>query len=165
MLFGLGITSFVVLASIISLRLYVGPSSFGPGFWAFSFPFAAAVTYAVHWLALEHVRGGAALGYALAGVLTAGFAVLTARTVTGLIDGTFLPRVPAADQPRLTGSAARSRAEGRARPFIEDLEHRAKTIGGDEDVTGSQESARVHPSWELGARHASTIPPTRRMVS
>jgi tellurite resistance protein len=156
-LFGLGVTSFVVLASIISLRLYVVPSlpppllptiaielappvvagsswfainggrvdmaaavlaglsalmllvqlrliplyrqaSFGPGFWAFSFPFAAAVTYAVHWLAIEHVRGGAALGYAVAGVLTAGFALLAARTVIGLMDGTFLPRVPGADQ-------------------------------------------------------------------
>jgi tellurite resistance protein len=156
-LFGLGITSFVVLASIISLRLYVLPSlpppllptlaielappvvagtswfainggkvdtpaavlaglallmllvqfrliplyrraPFGPGFWSFLFPFAAAVTYGVHWLAAEHVRSGAALGYTLVGILTAGFALLAARTVIGLIRGTFLPRVPAADQ-------------------------------------------------------------------
>jgi tellurite resistance protein len=156
-LFGLGITSFVVLASIISLRLYTVPSlptpllptiaidaappvvagnawfainggkvdtpqailaglsllmllvqlrliplyrraPFGPGFWAFSFPFAAAVTYGVHWLAAEHVPSGSALGYTLAGLLTAGFALLTVRTVTGLVDGTFLPRVPASDQ-------------------------------------------------------------------
>jgi tellurite resistance protein len=157
-LFGLGITSFVVLASIISLRLYVVPelpppllptiaielappvvagnswfainggkvdtpaavlgglsvlmllvqfrlvplyrrAQFGPGFWAFSFPFAAAVTYGVHWLAAEHVRSGAAVGYALVGLLTAGFALLAARTITGLIHGTFLPRVPAAPGP------------------------------------------------------------------
>jgi hypothetical protein len=38
------------------------------------------------------VRGGTGLAYALAGVLSAGFALLAARTVTGLIDGTFLPR-------------------------------------------------------------------------
>jgi hypothetical protein len=116
-LFGLGATSFVLLGSIISQRLYVVPSlpppllptvaielappmvagnawfainggrvdtpaailggpallmllvqvrlipmyrraTFGPGFWAFSFPFAAAVTYGVDWLAAEHVRGG-----------------------------------------------------------------------------------------------------------
>jgi len=152
-LFGLGITSFVLLGSIISLRLYVVPdfpppllptiaielappvvagsswfainggkvdtpveilgglallmllvqfrliplylrAPFGPGFWAFSFPFAATVTFGVHWLAAEHVRGGAALGYALAGILTAGFALLAVPTVTGLIHGTFLPRVP-----------------------------------------------------------------------
>ncbi len=155
-LFGLGITSFV-LAPIIELRLFVGPSlpppllptiaidvappvvagsawfainggkvdtlaiilaglslvlllvqlrliplyrraPFGPGSWAFLFPFAAAVTYGVHWLAAEHVPRGAALGYALAGVLTAGFALLAVRTVAGLIQGTFLPRVQAADQ-------------------------------------------------------------------
>jgi tellurite resistance protein len=153
-LFGLGITSFVVLASIISLRLYVVPSlppplvptiaidlapsvvagnswfvinggkvdtaeailaglsvvmvliqlrliplyrraEFGPGFWAFSFPSAAAVTYGVHWLAAEHVRNGAAVGYALAAILTAGFALLAARTISGLIRGTFLSRAPA----------------------------------------------------------------------
>jgi tellurite resistance protein len=155
-LFGLGITSFVVLAPIIEQRLFVVRSlppallptiaidlappvaagntwfainggkvdiaaavlgglsvlmllvqfrliplyrraTFGPGFWAFLFPFAAAVTYGVHWLAAEHVRSGAALGYALVGVLTVGFALLAVRTVIGLIDGTFLPRVPAAD--------------------------------------------------------------------
>jgi tellurite resistance protein len=156
-LFGLGISSFVVLASIISLRLYVVPSlppsllptiaidlappvvagnswfainggkvdtaeailaglsvlmllvqlrliplyrhaQFGPGFWAFLFPFSAAVTYGVHWLAAEHVRGGASVGYALVGILTVGFALLAARTITGLIQGTFLPRIPAAGQ-------------------------------------------------------------------
>jgi tellurite resistance protein len=151
-LFGLGITSFVVLASIISLRLYVVQSlpppllptiaielappvvagdswfainggkvdtpaavlaglsvvmllvqlrliplyrraTFGPGSWAFSFPAAAAVAYAVHWLAAEHVRDGAALAYALVGILTIGFALLATLTVTGLIHGTFVPRV------------------------------------------------------------------------
>jgi tellurite resistance protein len=156
-LFGLGITSFVIQASIISFRLYVVPSlpppllptlaielappvvaggswfainggkvdtpetvlaglsllmllvqvrliplyrqaPFGPGFWAFSFPYAAAVSYAVDWLAAEHVHGGAALGYALVAVLTAGFALLAARTVIGLARGTFLPRVPAPTQ-------------------------------------------------------------------
>ncbi|MGH3208317.1 MAG: hypothetical protein ACRDNO_11195, partial [Trebonia sp.] len=156
-LFGLGITSFLILAPIIELRLFTAPTlpppllptiaielappvvagnawfainggkvdtlaavlaglsllmllaqprlirlyrraPFGPGFWAFSFPFAAAVTYGVDWLAAEHVRGGTALGYALVGVLTAGIALLAARTVTGLANGTFLPRAPAAGQ-------------------------------------------------------------------
>jgi hypothetical protein len=76
------------------LRITQRRAAFGPGFWAYSFPFAAAVTYGVHWLAAEHVRSGAALGYALVGLLTTGFVLLAARTVTGLIHGTFLPRVP-----------------------------------------------------------------------
>jgi tellurite resistance protein len=156
-LFGVGITSFVLLGSIVQLRLFNAPSlppalfptiaidiappvvagnswfainggkvdtpvailaglavllllvqvrliplyrraPFGVGFWAFSFPFAAALTFGVHWLAAEHVRGGAGLGYALVGVLTAGYALLAARTVIGLTNGTFLPRVPTAGQ-------------------------------------------------------------------
>jgi tellurite resistance protein len=156
-LFGIGITSFVLLGSIIQLRLFNAPSlppplrptiaidvappvvagsawfainggkvdtpaailgglavllllvqvrliplyrqaPFGVGFWAFSFPAAAAVTDGVHWLAAEHTGGGAGLGYALVGVLTAGYALLAARTVLGLVNGTFLPRVPAPDQ-------------------------------------------------------------------
>ncbi len=32
-------------------------ATIGPGFWAFSFPFAAAVTYGVHWLAAEQRFG------------------------------------------------------------------------------------------------------------
>ena len=39
--------------------------------------------HGIHWLAAEHVRSGTALGYALVGVLTAGFALLAARTVIG----------------------------------------------------------------------------------
>jgi tellurite resistance protein len=160
-LFGLGVTSFVVLTSIISLRLYVVPSlpppllptiaidlappvvagsawfaingdkvdtaeavlaglsvltllvqfrliplyrraQFSPGFWAFSFSFAAAVTYGVQWLAAEHVHGRTAIAYALVGILTAGFVLLAARTITGLIHGTFLPRVPVGRTPSLT---------------------------------------------------------------
>ncbi len=156
-LFGLGAGSFVVLASIISLRLFVLPAlpphllptmaievappvvagntwfainggrvdmpvailagfavlmllvqlrlipmyrtaPFGPGFWAFSFPLAAAVTFGLHWLAAEQVRGRTALGYTVVGILTAGFALLAAGTIAGLINGTFLPRVVAADQ-------------------------------------------------------------------
>jgi hypothetical protein len=44
------------------------------------------------------MRGGSALGYALVGILTAGFAPLSAQTVIGLVHGTFLSRVPTADQ-------------------------------------------------------------------
>jgi tellurite resistance protein len=92
-----GLSLLMLLIQLRLIPLY-RRAPFGPGSWAFLFPFAAAVTYGVHWLAAEHVRSGVALGYAVAGVLTAGFALLAARTVTGLIHGTFLPRVPAADQ-------------------------------------------------------------------
>ena len=82
----------MVLVQFRLIPLY-RQAPFGPGFWAFAFPSAATVTYGIHWLAAEHVHGGTALAYTLAGVLTAGFALLTALTVTRLIQGTFLPRV------------------------------------------------------------------------
>jgi tellurite resistance protein len=88
-----GLAVLLLLVQVRLIPLY-RRAPFGPGFWAFSFPFAAAVTYGVDWLAAEHVGGGAALGYALVGVLTAGIALLAARTVIGLMNGTFLPRVP-----------------------------------------------------------------------
>jgi hypothetical protein len=106
------LAGFTVLMLVVQLRLIplYRQAPFGPGFWAFSFPFAAAVTYGVHWLAAEHVRGGTALGYALVGVLTAGFALLAARTVTGLINGTFLPRVAVTGQAGAAPAGSRSSA-------------------------------------------------------
>jgi tellurite resistance protein len=93
------LAGFLVLELLIQLRLIplYRQAPFGPGYWAFSFPFAAAVTYGVHWLAAGHVHGGTALGYALVGFLTVGFVVLAARTAFGLMNGTFLPRGTATD--------------------------------------------------------------------
>jgi tellurite resistance protein len=78
------LAGFTALMLLIQLRLLpvYRRAPFGPGFWAFSFPFAAAVTYGIHWLVAEHVPDGTTLGYALVGVLTAGFAVLAARTAS-----------------------------------------------------------------------------------
>jgi tellurite resistance protein len=89
------LAGYLVLELLVQVRLIplYRRAPFGPGYWAFSFPLAAAVTYGIHWLAADHARGGTALGYALVGILTAGFAVLAARTVVGLFRGTFLPRV------------------------------------------------------------------------
>jgi tellurite resistance protein len=104
------LAGFAVLMLLVQLKLVplYRRAPFGPGYWAFSFPFAAAVTLSVHWLAAEHVRGGTALGYVLVGVLTAGFALLAARTVIGLMNGTFLPRVAAADQAGPAPAGSRS---------------------------------------------------------
>jgi tellurite resistance protein len=68
-LFGLGITSFVVLASIISFRLYVVPSLPPPLLPTIAIEVAPPVVAGSSWFAIN-----------------------------GLIHGTFLPRVPAADQ-------------------------------------------------------------------
>ena len=104
------ISGFAVLMALAQLRLIqlYRTAPFGPAYWAFSFPVAAAVTCGLHWLGLEHVPGATGLGYALVGLLSAGFLLLAARTVVALWRGTFLLRVPVPTQagPAATAQAA-----------------------------------------------------------
>jgi tellurite resistance protein len=89
------ISGFAVLMVLAQLRLIplYRTAPFGPAYWAFSFPVAAAVTCGIHWLAAEHVPGATGLGYALLGLLSAGFLLLAARTAVALMRGTFFLRV------------------------------------------------------------------------
>jgi tellurite resistance protein len=109
------ISGFAVLMLLAQLRLIpvYRTAPFGPAYWAFSFPAAAAVTCGLRWLGAEHVPGATGLGYALVGVLSAGVLLLAARTVTALMNGTFLPRVavPAQPGPALSAQAAASAAD------------------------------------------------------
>lgn len=100
------LTGLALLMLLMQLRLIslYRRAPFGPGFWAFSFPAAVAVTLGLHWLAAEHVRGSTILGYILVGVLTAGFVLLAARTIIGLADGTFFPRVAARDADEMVAT-------------------------------------------------------------
>ena len=78
---------------------------FGPGWWSFSFSYAAVVVVAIRWLAIEEVAGARSLTVALLAVVTSGIAALAVRTGTHLWRGTYLPR-PAAQQPAGSGPAA-----------------------------------------------------------
>jgi tellurite resistance protein len=90
------ISGFAVLMVLAQLRLIplYRTAPFGPAYWAFSFPVAAAVTCGVHWLAAERVPGATGLGYALLGLLSAGFLLLAARTAVALMRGAYFLRVP-----------------------------------------------------------------------
>jgi tellurite resistance protein len=90
------ISGFAVLMVLAQLRLIplYRTAPFGPAYWAFSFPAAAAVACGVHWLGAERVPGATGLGYAVVGLLSAGFLVLAARTAVALGNGTFFLRVP-----------------------------------------------------------------------
>jgi tellurite resistance protein len=101
-----GFALLMVLAQLRLISLY-RTAPFGPAYWAFSFPAAAAVTLCLHWLGAERVPGATGLGYALVGLLSAGFLLLAARTVVALIDGTFVVRVPV---PAQAGPAATAQA-------------------------------------------------------
>jgi tellurite resistance protein len=90
------ISGFAVLMVLAQLRLIplYRTAPFGPAYWAFSFPVAAAVTCGLHWLGAERVPGASGLGYALVGLLSAGLLLLAARTIVALDTGTFFLRVP-----------------------------------------------------------------------
>jgi tellurite resistance protein len=106
------ISGFAVLMVAAQLRLIplYRTAPFGPAYWAFSFPAAAAVTCGLRWLGAEHVPGATGLGYWIVGLLSAGVLLLAARTVIALKNGTFFLRVPVPDQagPPITAQAAAS---------------------------------------------------------
>jgi tellurite resistance protein len=147
------ISGFAVLMLLAQLRLIplYRTAPFGPAYWAFSFPVAAAVTGGLHWLGAEHVPGATGLGYAVVGVLSAGYLLLTARTVAALTNGTFFLRVPV---PAQAGGSLRNRAvisngPGRLWPFTA-----PSTRGGPQagDVAG-----RPMAAWNDRARSSPVI--------
>jgi tellurite resistance protein len=77
---------------------------FGPGWWAFSFSYAAVFVVAIRWLAAEDVAHQQLLTYGLLAVVTLGMAALALRTGVELWRGTYLPG-PATSPPVARPSA------------------------------------------------------------
>jgi len=65
---------------------------FAPGWWAFSFSYAAAVAFSIRLLDLGQPVHERLLVLGLLGLVTLAVAALVVRTVGGLVAGTFLPR-------------------------------------------------------------------------
>jgi tellurite resistance protein len=70
----------MVLAQLRLIPLYAR-LSFVPGFWSFTFSWAAVVTAALHWLAVLEPSGWKACAYILLAALTALIGAIAARTV------------------------------------------------------------------------------------
>lgn len=87
-----GYAVLMVLVQVSMFSTY-RKAPFGPGYWAFSFSYAAVFTNAVSWLAVEHVGDRKPLTYVLVAVATAGWVALAGRTVLALARRTFLPPV------------------------------------------------------------------------
>jgi tellurite resistance protein len=106
----MGLAGYGVLMVMVQLRLapIYRRVPFGPGWWSFSFSYAAAFVVAIRWLAVEQVAQQQALTYALLAIVTTGMAALAARTVRHLARGTFVPRPPASGlgAPAMARSAA-----------------------------------------------------------
>ena len=89
----LGVAGSALLMAMVQLRLipFFRSAPFGPGWWAFSFPYAATVAYAIQWMAAEHALGSKAWTWLLLVVVTIFAGLLTGRTVVALMRNRFLP--------------------------------------------------------------------------
>ncbi|MEU8821608.1 hypothetical protein [Actinoplanes sp. NPDC048796] len=105
-----GLAGYAILMILVQLRLIpvYRRVRFGPGWWAFSFSYAAAFTLAVNWLAAPDVPGHSVWAAALPGVLTLGIAALAIATVRRLIAGTYLPAAGTAPPATAPSGTARS---------------------------------------------------------
>ncbi|AGZ44060.1 potassium-tellurite ethidium and proflavin transporter [Actinoplanes friuliensis] len=88
-----GLAGYAVLMVLVQLRMIpvYRQVPFGPGWWAYSFSYAAVVTLAVGWLGAEPVPGRTAWIAVLLGVLTVAVVALSIPTVRRLAQGSYLP--------------------------------------------------------------------------
>jgi tellurite resistance protein len=118
----LGLAGYAVLMVLVQIRLIpiYRRVPFGPGWWAFSFSYAAVVAVAIRWLAVEQVPLQRGLTYALLTGVTAGMAALLLTTARHLWRGTFFPRrstaAAAPPEARSTPRAEARQTYARRRP-------------------------------------------------
>ena len=88
-----GLAGYAILMVIVQLTLIpvYRRVPFGPGWWAFSFSYAAAFTLGVHWLDAGGAVARTVWTGVLLAVLTLGIVALAARTARRLVHGTYLP--------------------------------------------------------------------------
>jgi len=83
---------YAVLMALVQLRLLpvYAKLKFTPGFWAFTFPAAAAATFALRWITLEKPPAGTAYAIIVIALLTGLIAAIAARTVFAATQGQLL---------------------------------------------------------------------------
>ncbi len=116
------IAGYAVLMALVQIRLFpvYFRLRFAPGFWAFTFSYAIAITYALEWISRTNPSG--ATGYAIAAItaITLLIAAIAARTAVAASRGQFLPAAAdAADNwrtpvPREPQDAQRGQDRGTA---------------------------------------------------
>jgi len=100
---------YVVLMALVQLRLFpvYARLRFTPGFWAFTFSYAAACTDALLWISRERPPGATLYSAVIVLLITAFIAAIAARTVMAAARGQLLPETalagpPPTDQPTLS---------------------------------------------------------------
>ena len=87
------LAGYTVLMALVQLRLlplYL-KLKFTPGFWAFTFAYAATAAYALRWIHLQQFAGAAMLGYVVLAVITLFVGGIALRSLVALWQGKFLP--------------------------------------------------------------------------
>jgi tellurite resistance protein len=87
------LAGYAVLMVLVQIRLLPRflALRFAPGFWAFTFSWAAAATDALEWIALRKPPGATAYAAVILGVITAFIGYIAARTVVLIVRGQLLP--------------------------------------------------------------------------
>jgi tellurite resistance protein len=93
----LALAGYAALMIVAQARLFplYRALTFTPGFWSFTFPWAAMVTLALRWLALEHPAGARVYGWILLAAVTGLIGAIGARTIVAGLRGQLLPSAAA----------------------------------------------------------------------
>ncbi|MGN6608972.1 MAG: TDT family transporter [Jatrophihabitans sp.] len=104
----LGLAGYAALMIVTQFGLIPAyrTAPFGPGWWSFSFPYAATVGNALTWLVAAHVDHRRVLADLMLAALTAFIALLAVRTATALARRTFLPPAPVTAAADVAAAAA-----------------------------------------------------------
>lgn len=94
-----GCTVLMALAQVRLIPLYLH-LRFGPGFWAFTFSYAATASYALDWLARERPPGHETYAVAVLVAITGFIAAIAVRSLITLARGQFLPAGPGLRSPQ-----------------------------------------------------------------
>jgi tellurite resistance protein len=88
-----GLGAYTLLMALVQVRLIpeFRRAPFGPAYWAFAFSYAAAATYAVHWLHLSPFPGGTVTAWVLAVLVSVLVLAIAARTVFSIRSGRYFP--------------------------------------------------------------------------
>jgi tellurite resistance protein len=92
-LFAYVLAGYTVLMALVQLRLvplYL-KLHFTPGFWAFTFSYAATAVYALRWIHLKPFAEASMLGYIVLAAITLFIGGITLRSLVALRQGQFLP--------------------------------------------------------------------------
>jgi tellurite resistance protein len=130
--FAYGLAGYAVLMVLVQVRLLplYARLRFTPGFWAFTFSWAAVAELALYWLRIERPAGEVVYAALAAGAVSLLTAAIGARSVLAIARGQFLPPL----SPAPTTAPAPSAAT-RIRPPIRLAQMRAASL----------ENTRTHP--------------------